>query len=73
MTLLLWIEVGGKLNLIKKQKNQTVFRCFDLDADNYISYEEYIKGMSVFLKGKYEEKLRCKSFNVYFSADLYYS
>ena len=36
-----------------------VFRCFDMDADNYISYEEYIKGMSVFLKGKYEEKLKC--------------
>lgn len=38
-----------------------MFRCFDVDADNYISYEEYIKGMSVFLKGKYEEKLKCKS------------
>jgi len=35
-----------------------VFRCFDLDADNYISYEEFIKGMSVFLKGRMEEKTR---------------
>ncbi|KAI8895337.1 hypothetical protein BC833DRAFT_601574 [Globomyces pollinis-pini] len=35
-----------------------VFRCFDLDADNYISFDEYIKGMSVFLKGRYEEKLK---------------
>lgn len=35
-----------------------VFRCFDNDADNYISYEEYITGMSVFLKGKSDEKMR---------------
>lgn len=35
-----------------------VFRCFDLDADNYISYDEYFKGMSIFLKGKPEEKIK---------------
>ena len=55
MTLLLWIEVIS-IDL--------VFRCFDLDADNYIGYEEYIKGMSVYLKGKYEDKLKCISFNL---------
>ena len=38
-----------------------VFRCFDSDADNYISYDEHVKGMSVFLKGKFEEKLKCKT------------
>ncbi|ORZ40207.1 hypothetical protein BCR44DRAFT_1424629, partial [Catenaria anguillulae PL171] len=35
-----------------------VFRCFDIDADNYISFDEFAKGMSVFLKGKFEEKLK---------------
>jgi Ca2+-binding EF-hand superfamily protein len=35
-----------------------VFRCFDVDADNYISFEEFVKGMSVFLKGKFEERLK---------------
>lgn len=38
----------------------TVFRCFDLDADNYIGYDEYMKGMAIYLKGKYEEKLKCR-------------
>lgn len=37
-----------------------MFRCFDTDADNFISFEEFVRGMSVFLKGKYEDKLRCK-------------
>lgn len=36
-----------------------VFRCFDTDADNYISWDEYMRGMSVFLKGRYEERLKC--------------
>jgi hypothetical protein len=36
-----------------------VFRCFDVDADNYIGYDEFIKGMSVYLKGRYEDKLKC--------------
>ncbi|KAI9136688.1 hypothetical protein BKA69DRAFT_1022516, partial [Paraphysoderma sedebokerense] len=35
-----------------------VFRCFDADADNYISYDEFMKGMSVFLKGKFEEQMK---------------
>ncbi|KAH6564514.1 hypothetical protein BASA50_001471 [Batrachochytrium salamandrivorans] len=50
-----------------------VFRCFDQDADNYISFEEYIKGMSVFLKGRYEEKLKF-CFRVYdLNGDRYIS
>lgn len=35
-------------------------RVFDTDSDNHISFEEYIRGMSVFLKGKLEEKLKCR-------------
>lgn len=35
-----------------------VFRCFDMDTDNYINYDEFIKGMSVFLKGTFEERMK---------------
>ncbi|KAJ3049890.1 EF-hand calcium-binding domain-containing protein 1, partial [Rhizophlyctis rosea] len=50
-----------------------VFRCFDLDADNYISYEEYIRGMSTFLKGRMEEQVRF-CFRVYdLNGDRYIS
>ncbi|TPX51066.1 hypothetical protein SeMB42_g01430 [Synchytrium endobioticum] len=50
-----------------------VFRCFDTDADNYISYDEHVKGMSVFLKGKFEERLKF-CFRVYdLNGDRYIS
>ncbi|KAJ3212648.1 EF-hand calcium-binding domain-containing protein 1 [Dinochytrium kinnereticum] len=50
-----------------------VFRCFDLDADNYISYDEYMKSMSIFLKGRWEEKLKF-CFRVYdLNGDRYIS
>lgn len=39
-----------------------VFRVFDVDSDNHISFEEFIKGMSVFLKGKLEERMKCRLF-----------
>ncbi|KXS15214.1 EF-hand calcium-binding domain-containing protein 1-like protein, partial [Gonapodya prolifera JEL478] len=35
-----------------------VFRCFDADSDNYVNFEEFIRGMSLFLKGKFEEKAK---------------
>ncbi|TPX30616.1 hypothetical protein SmJEL517_g05863 [Synchytrium microbalum] len=50
-----------------------VFRCFDSDADNYISFDEHVRGMSVFLKGKFEERLRF-CFRVYdLNGDRYIS
>ncbi|KAJ3293383.1 EF-hand calcium-binding domain-containing protein 1 [Borealophlyctis nickersoniae] len=50
-----------------------VFRCFDLDADNYISFDEFVRGMSVFLKGRPEEKMKF-CFRVYdLNADRYIS
>ncbi|KAI8610134.1 hypothetical protein BC830DRAFT_1070172 [Chytriomyces sp. MP71] len=50
-----------------------VFRCFDTDADNYISYDEYMKGMSVFLKGRREERMKF-CFRVYdLNGDRYIS
>ena len=36
-----------------------MFRCFDLDADNFVSHEEFVKGMSTLLKGKYDDHVRC--------------
>ncbi|OAJ39402.1 hypothetical protein BDEG_23253 [Batrachochytrium dendrobatidis JEL423] len=45
----------------------------DRDADNYISFDEYIKGMSVFLNGRYEERLKF-CFRVYdLNGDRYIS
>ncbi|KAJ1548255.1 EF-hand calcium-binding domain-containing protein 1 [Cladochytrium tenue] len=50
-----------------------VFRCFDLDADNYISFDEFVKGMSVFLKGRGDEQLKF-CFRVYdLNGDRYIS
>ncbi|KAJ3081901.1 EF-hand calcium-binding domain-containing protein 1, partial [Quaeritorhiza haematococci] len=49
------------------------FRCFDLDADNHLSYDEFIKGMSTFLKGKFEERMKF-CFRVYdLNGDRYIS
>ncbi|KAJ3022233.1 UNVERIFIED_CONTAM: EF-hand calcium-binding domain-containing protein 1 [Siphonaria sp. JEL0065] len=50
-----------------------VFRCFDMDADNYIGYDEFMKGMSVFLKGRKEERIKF-CFRVYdLNGDRYIS
>ncbi|KAL3894003.1 MAG: hypothetical protein SGCHY_005519, partial [Lobulomycetales sp.] len=50
-----------------------VFRCFDSDADNYISFDEFVKGMSTFLKGKFEDKAQF-CFRVYdLNGDRYIS
>ncbi|RKO92432.1 hypothetical protein BDK51DRAFT_14718, partial [Blyttiomyces helicus] len=50
-----------------------VFRCFDLDADNYISYDEFMKGMSVFLRGRTDERIKF-CFRVYdLNGDKYIS
>lgn len=37
-----------------------VFFAFDKDNDNYINVKEWVKGLSVFLRGTFEEKLKCK-------------
>jgi len=41
-----------------------VFRAFDKDSDSYVSMEEYVKGLSVFIRGNVEEKL-AYCFDVY--------
>ncbi|XP_048195981.1 EF-hand calcium-binding domain-containing protein 1-like [Perognathus longimembris pacificus] len=42
-----------------------VFFAFDKDSDNYINVIEWIKGLSVFLRGTFEEKLKF-CFEVYY-------
>ena len=37
-----------------------VFRAFDNDNDSYINVDEWMKGLSVFLKGTLDEKIKCK-------------
>ncbi|XP_021508908.1 calaxin-like isoform X1 [Meriones unguiculatus] len=35
-----------------------VFFVFDKDGDNYVSIQEWVKGLSVFLRGTFEEKIK---------------
>lgn len=39
----------------------SVFRAFDGDNDGYVSEEEWVIGMSIFLKGAVDEQARCMS------------
>lgn len=38
-----------------------VFRAFDRDSDSFLTQEEWVKGMSIFLRGSLDEKVECKS------------
>lgn len=40
-----------------------VFKAFDKDSDGFLNQEEWIKGLSLFLRGTLEEKMECKSYN----------
>ncbi|XP_049985929.1 calaxin-like [Alexandromys fortis] len=42
-----------------------VFYVFDKDSDNYINAQEWVKGLSVFLRGTFEEKMKF-CFEVYY-------
>lgn len=39
----------------------SVFRAFDQDSDNYLTHEEWVLGLSTFLKGAQDDKIKCKS------------
>lgn len=41
-----------------------VFRAFDKDNDSYVSVKEWIEGLSVFLRGTLDEKIKCKTGHV---------
>ena len=38
----------------------SVFRAFDKDMDSNLSQEEWVLGLSVFLRGTLEERVACK-------------
>ena len=38
----------------------SVFRAFDTDSDGLINEDEWVIGMSTFLKGGLEEQAKCK-------------
>ena len=37
-----------------------MFRAFDKDNDSNVSMEEWVYGLSVFLRGNFEERIHCK-------------
>lgn len=37
-----------------------VFKTFDKDNDGYVSMKEWIQGLSVFLRGTLDEKIKCE-------------
>ncbi|XP_028634137.1 EF-hand calcium-binding domain-containing protein 1-like [Grammomys surdaster] len=50
-----------------------VFFVFDKDGDNHVNLQEWIKGLTVFLRGTFEEKMRF-CFEVYYlNGDAYIS
>jgi len=39
-----------------------VFKGFDKDGDSFVNMEEWIRGLSVFLRGTLDEHLKCMHF-----------
>ena len=37
-----------------------VFRAFDRESSGFLSKEDWVRGMSIFLKGTLDEKIKCK-------------
>ena len=37
-----------------------VFRVFDQDNDTCVNADEWVKGLSTFLRGSMEDKMKCK-------------
>ena len=37
-----------------------MFRVFDEDSDSFLDQKEWVKGMSIFLRGNLEEKTKCE-------------
>ena len=48
----------------------SVFKAFDKDNDSHLNEEEWILGMSVFLKGTLDECCKCKYKFVVFSEKM---
>jgi len=42
-----------------------VFKAFDKDSDSFVNMEEWIRGLSVFLRGTLDEHLKCMQFCIF--------
>lgn len=38
----------------------SVYRAFDADSDGFVNMEEWVQGLSVFLRGSLEQQTQCK-------------
>ena len=62
---ILWTKAGVlplliKIYLMLSFFLSIVFKALDKDTDGALSPEEWIKGLSIFLRGTLEEKIECK-------------
>ena len=50
--------LGKRFGITESLLMERVFRVFDQDADNFVGFSEFIKGLSTFLKGNREEQVK---------------
>lgn len=60
ITRLTFEQALGPLGLEKNLITDRIFRFFDQDDDETISFKEMACGLSVLCKGNFEEKITCK-------------
>ena len=48
------------LVLCLSESRAAVFKALDHDSDGFLNQEEWIKGLSIFLRGSLEEKMTCE-------------
>lgn len=41
-----------------------VYRAFDKDSDGYLSHEEWVVGLSTFIKGDLNSAIECEPMNI---------
>nr|XP_015814244.2 calaxin [Nothobranchius furzeri] len=58
------VYLHDMFRLSKEKMTDGIFRVFDKDRDGFLSLEEWLKGMTVFLRGTLEEKIKY-AFSVY--------
>jgi len=44
-----------------------VFKAFDKDSDSFVNMEEWIRGLSVFLRGTLDEHMKCMNFFAWYT------
>ena len=54
------VYISHYLSLMPCSSSVPVFKAFDQDNDSFVNMEDWVKGLSVFLRGSLEEQMRCK-------------